>query len=907
MSSVGKVFNEGVIELGLEVANNLVPDPTTHSDPKSGTRRALDLVITNQLSKIHNFKIDMHEEFSPFAPRYKNGIITRTYSDHRAISFDVQVGSNYHSNIETKTKTKSWMYNTKDGNLKYQILTDDMFEWLLKIVDSDMNNDQIVDLIDKNIEKIKFKCYKIKSFCNSRMDDFCLGEIWSRRLQELDKIHEELKDEREADKVFKCRDIIERRNTGDVLSSLKDHRDGRIHEDVDSIFQYLIEYNEENMRKEASNIEEVRVIQEMKDQLIDDAFDGRGNYPATIPWEVYCDVVKKVMSQNKHVFRDFCKSGPLFKLGIFAFLNKIYTSEIIPESYYQTKLTKLYKRKGDVSHIKSYRFIHNKCWGAKLLEKCVVKIMSDQINLNTPPSQIGGMPMHGTRDHIITAVVLMRMNEARGVPTIFSLIDLQACFDKVRLNDIACDMIEADVDLKALKIAHKMSDTNIISISRDPDDNRNAKISKSVGQGTSVAAKGTSLTVGKATHDAIPLENCAKINNLHINPLAFVDDLLISNAGTNEARENGRRMSRAMEVLSLTCNNVKSVMVVAGRNNKETKVVREDLEMNPVKLHGLPIGQVDKESYLGFLLSKDGADKSIELTVKNRKSRAWQRAAGIKTMINHPMMKSFGWLKGAVVLIRSILPSIISYSCEVWIGMPRKLMSEVEKSFKDMVYSILELGEKTLYSGVLLEIGAMRMKHYIHKIQLCYMNQLMWSFGGTVPNYAIWAEWQEMGDRSMIGRIDAIAMTYGLPPLSEQYLDPTFIKRAVKTMNDVECWSDVYASSMAKERQYLRVKDKRHFGWSRQKSRALLLWRLGSLRFRGVWKVYNRKHGLASKCVMPQCGYEEDCWSHMIECPFYDTKWDPKWLSGPSFESDLADFIVKISRERFIKVKHPLI
>ena len=112
---------------------------------------------------------------------------------------------------------------------------------------------------------------------------------------------------------------------------------------------------------------------------------------------------------------------------------------------------------------------------------------------------------------------------------------------------------------------------------------------------------------------------------------------------------------------------------------------------------------------------------------------------------------------------------------------------------------------------------------------------------------------------------------------------------------------------MAKERQYLRVKDKRHFGWSRQKSRALLLWRLGSLRFRGVWKVYNRKHGLASKCVMPQCGYEEDCWSHMIECPFYDTKWDPKWLSGPSFESDLADFIVKISRERFIKVKHPLI
>ena len=67
------------------------------------------------------------------------------------------------------------------------------------------------------------------------------------------------------------------------------------------------------------------------------------------------------------------------------------------------------------------------------------------------------------------------------------------------------------------------------------------------------------------------------------------------------------------------------------------------------------------------------------------------------------------------------------------------------------------------------------------------------------------------------------------------------------------CWGDVYASNIANERQYLRVKDKRHFGWTRQKARALLLWRLGSLRFKGVWKVYNRKHGIESKCVMPQC------------------------------------------------------
>ena len=93
------------------------------------------------------------------------------------------------------------------------------------------------------------------------------------------------------------------------------------------------------MKKEESDVEEVRMIQELKDAMIDDAFKARGDYPKTIPWDVFCDVVKKVMIQKKHIFRDFCKSGPIFKLAIFAFLNRIYTSEIIPESFYHTKLT----------------------------------------------------------------------------------------------------------------------------------------------------------------------------------------------------------------------------------------------------------------------------------------------------------------------------------------------------------------------------------------------------------------------------------------------------------------------------------------------------------------------------------------------------------------------------------------
>ena len=103
-------------------------------------------------------------------------------------------------------------------------------------------------------------------------------------------------------------------------------------------------------------------------------------WPNTIPWKVYCSIVEKVTMQNKGVFRDFIKSGSAFKLAVFVLLNKIYSSEIIPESMHVTKLTQLYKKWGSINSIKNYRFIHQKDWPGKLIEKCLMKIVENELH-----------------------------------------------------------------------------------------------------------------------------------------------------------------------------------------------------------------------------------------------------------------------------------------------------------------------------------------------------------------------------------------------------------------------------------------------------------------------------------------------------------------------------------------------
>ena len=51
------------------------------------------------------------------------------------------------------------------------------------------------------------------------------------------------------------------------------------------------------------------------------------------------------------------------------------------------------------------------------------------------------------------------------------------------------------------------------------DVDKEIKILSTLGQATGFSPKGSSLIVGKATHDAIPSENCAMVGDHEVHPL----------------------------------------------------------------------------------------------------------------------------------------------------------------------------------------------------------------------------------------------------------------------------------------------------------------------------------------------------------------------------------------------------
>ena len=82
-----------------------------------------------------------------------------------------------------------------------------------------------------------------------------------------------------------------------------------------------------------------------------------------------------------------------------------------------------------------------------------------------------------------------------------------------------------------------------------------------------------------------------------------------------------------------------------------------------------------------------------------------------KRIENNPAIAQFGWLLAIVILVNSFLPSILSYSAEVWLDAPMYAVQIVEGAFKKMLFSVFEIPANTKIAAVYLEQGMTHMQH----------------------------------------------------------------------------------------------------------------------------------------------------------------------------------------------------
>ena len=101
-------------------------------------------------------------------------------------------------------------------------------------------------------------------------------------------------------------------------------------------------------------------------------------------------------------------------------------------------------------------------------------------------------------------------------------------------------------------------------------------------------------------------------------------------------------------------------------------------------------------------------------------------------------------------------------------------MDKLEMNYKRMLYSVFELSEKMKYAAVLMELGLMCLCQIIAKLQLMYINKVVWKMQGTVTNAAIMEEFRLLGSNSTLALADCLSAQYDLPPVFTHYMGIKF-------------------------------------------------------------------------------------------------------------------------------------
>ena len=136
-------------------------------------------------------------------------------------------------------------------------------------------------------------------FPSDKFNGFMMRDVWRHRIQELMRIEDELAKEKDPNKIFKFKKLLDAQNHNNPVTSIKDPETGKVLTDVDDIFSFILKYNQEIMKKGDAINDHIEEIQRLKDEVLLEMFEGRDDCPKTIPWSNFVRVVRKTHQQNK--------------------------------------------------------------------------------------------------------------------------------------------------------------------------------------------------------------------------------------------------------------------------------------------------------------------------------------------------------------------------------------------------------------------------------------------------------------------------------------------------------------------------------------------------------------------------------------------------------------------------------
>ena len=765
--------------------------PWTREDPADGGLSCLDLAIgsRNLLPFVQSVKIDCKKQFTPKRVIYVGGRMKTIFTDHFSLLVELKM-----PRLEKKEKAPTmWNKNKPGGWAAYTKKSAEMAKKMNVIVDDDdLEVEMIMEKLDKMQDKLKHatlgkskmkmskreaKPEKTSETADDEEQATVLKRKESERMEEQIKMITSSKLGRTG-QIFKMRDVVVgAKKSGPEAVAVVDSRSGELVVASSQIKKATLEYVLDTLtnNKPTEKFEELakakRKLHELKMKETD------GDYEVTE--EIFWKVIDKLESKKKKTYEFLTKASKAFKEVFFKFCLRMHLEEKFPSRFDQTVLVQLYKHKGPLHAFSSHRYLHIKEWAARLMESLEVQGMRDTILDAGTKFQLGGKPGMRVQFHLFVIKSVIAIKETLKEGLLIYGVDFQRFFDSEVLVDCMDTLGLIKIDPRIYRNWYRLNQRCLVSVVTGAGMTEEGNAGEVLGQGSAGGGLVSQLKVDLGVDSYFSGssdEEC--YGGVRLQPMSWQDDVVGLAGEVRLAQASLGRLSYFVQESQLQVHPDKSTYSVFG-SQKIKKIMRKEIEEQPLKIGDVQIKESITLTYLGDILHSDGLEASVEATVDERIAKIKGSIFELKALCEDFRMQICGGMRGAIDIFEACICTKLLANCGVWTKISEQAVKKLDAIQNLFVQVLLRLPSSTPLPAYRAETAMLGMKWRVWEAKLLLVEAIRGQEGDVLCR-EIFEQQLEMGWPGLAQEVTKISKELGLPNVCMTDVNIEDIKEAIR-------------------------------------------------------------------------------------------------------------------------------
>lgn len=325
--------------------------------------------------------------------------------------------------------------------------------------------------------------------------------------------------------------------------------------------------------------------------------------------------------------------------------------------------------------------------------------------------QIGGQPGHRAEEHMFVLKSSVARQRAQGKMVILQGYDVSKFFDKETIEDAVLTCLKRGVDKKAIRLWYKLNDQTRIKVRTGAGMSSFGNVGAVVGQGMLGGALASQAVLDEGvTEHVTPGDRLQmKYGEVPMAPLLWIDDIINTAGGLDEARKINVLIDRVMKQRGLSLNEEKTTCIIIGTKKQKLKATTE-LQKDPLFCGQFITQERQKDKWLGQILSSGGLADCVAETVNSKLGKIRGASIEIALVINDWRARQVGGMETALMLWEQCcIPSLL-HGAGTWVEISSATEKQLNKLQCWYIRLILQIGPGSPLGVLMWDFSLLDMK-----------------------------------------------------------------------------------------------------------------------------------------------------------------------------------------------------